>query len=193
MAETPKSGGNLKYILLGVVLLLGVVGFWFVLKPAPAAAPAPVAPPAPPPNAERVNPMAQPDLILDEPKDAGQPAETASTEKPKHVVKEVRGEWDCAGDLERAALQSVIEGNRAQVRNCYERRLKVNNVLQGDLKLKIKVAPSGQVTATAISGSLKDNDVFSCVRSIASSWRFPPPQNGCAVVQVPFQFSPKTN
>jgi outer membrane biosynthesis protein TonB len=194
VADTPKSGGNLKYILLGVALLLGVGGFWFVLKPTPAAAPAPAAAPPPPQNAERVNPMAQPDLILDEPQDAGKPpAETATADKPKHVTKDTRGEWDCEGDLQRAALQSVIDGNRAQVRNCYERRLKVNNILQGDLKLKIRVAPNGQVTATAISGSLKDNEVFGCVRGIASSWKFPPPQNGCAVVQVPFQFSPKTN
>lgn len=191
MAETAKSGGNLKYILLGMVLLVGAVaGFWF-LKPTPAAAPEPPAP-APPVNAERVNPMAQSDLILDESKDAGQPAE-AVTDKPKRVVKEVRDEWDCEGDIARASLQSVIDSNRVQVRSCYERRLKANNVLQGDLKLKIRVAPNGQVTATSISGSLRDNEVFSCVRGIASAWKFPPPQNGCAVVQVPFQFSPKTN
>jgi hypothetical protein len=191
VAETAKSGGNLKYILLGMVLLVGAVaGFWF-LKPTPAAAPEPPAP-AQPANVERVNPMAQPDLILDESKDAGKPAEEAAT-KPKRIVKEVRDEWDCEGDLARASLQGVIDSNRTQIRSCYERRLKTNNVLQGDLKLKIRVAPSGQVTATAISGTLRDNEVFSCVRGIASGWKFPPPQNGCAVVQVPFQFSPKTN
>jgi hypothetical protein len=193
VAETAKSGGNLKYIVLGMVLLVGAIaGFWF-LKPTPAAAPEPP-PPAPTANAERVNPMAQPDLILDESKDAGKPPEeAASPDKPKRVVKDVRDEWDCEGDLARASLQTVIDSNRTQVRSCYERRLKVNNVLQGDLKLKIKVAPSGQVIATAITGTLKDNEVFGCVRGIASGWKFPPPQNGCAVVQIPFQFSPKTN
>jgi hypothetical protein len=192
VADTAKSGGNLKYIVGGLLLLIGAAAVFWISRPAPVAAPAP-APPAPPPSVERVNPMAQPDLILDEPKDAGKPEEAAAEEKPKKVVKDVRGEWDCEGDLARASLQSVIDSNRAQVRSCYERRLKVNNVLQGDLKLKIRVAPNGMVTATAISGTLKDNEVFSCVRGIASGWKFPPPQNGCAVVQVPFQFSPKTN
>lgn len=192
MADTAKSGGNLKYIVGGLLLLIGAAAVFWISRPAPVAAPAPQ-PPAPPPAVERVNPMAQPDLILDEPKDAGQPEEAVAEEKPKKAPKEARGEWDCEGDLARAALQSVIDSNRAQVRSCYERRLKVNNVLQGDLKLKIKVAPSGSVTATSITGSLKDNEVFSCVRGIASSWKFPPPQNGCAVIQVPFQFSPKTN
>ncbi|HKU37965.1 MAG TPA: AgmX/PglI C-terminal domain-containing protein [Polyangiales bacterium] len=196
MAESakPHSGGNTKYIVGGVVLLLLAMGVFFFGLQKPAQAPAPEPPPPPPPAAERVNPMAKPELIIEETPDAGKPQEeTANPDKPKRVIKEVRDEWDCAGDLARPALQSVIDANRAQIRSCYERRLKMNNVLAGDLKLRLRVAPNGSVTATAVSGSLRDNEVFSCVRNIASKWSFPPPQNGCAVVQVPFQFSPKTN
>jgi TonB family protein len=70
----------------------------------------------------------------------------------------------------------------------------VNNVLQGDLKLKLKIAANGQVSAVAVSGTLHDNEVFSCVRSVAQRWSFAPPTEGkCAVVQVPFQFAPKAN
>jgi hypothetical protein len=139
--------------------------------------------------------MAQPDLILEETVDAGSPPQIAEAEKPKpRVVHEVRDEWDCEGDVSRIAVQNVIDNNRAQVRNCYERRLKVNNVLQGDLKLKIKVGSNGQIAAATVGGTLKDNEVFGCVRSIAQRWSFPPPTGGpCAVVQVPFQFSPKAN
>ena len=190
-----QSGGNLKYILGGLLLLGGAAGLWALLQsPSPTPAERTAAPPAPPPSAERVNPMAQNDLILEEQKDAGQPVELTQTEKPKHIVRDVRGEWDCDGDLTRSALQSVIDNNRAQVRNCYERRLKVNNVLQGDLKLKIKVGSNGQIAAAAVAGTLKDNEVFGCVRALAQKWTFPPPTGGgCAVVQVPFQFSPKAN
>jgi outer membrane biosynthesis protein TonB len=170
--------------------------FLFAL-PSRTPTPPPQAAPdkTPPASAERVNPMAEPDLILDEQKDAGKPAEVAQAEKPKRAPRvEARGEWDCDGDLARSALQSVIDNNRAQVRNCYERRLKVNNVLQGDLKLKIKVGSNGQIAAAAVAGTLKDNEVFGCVRALAQKWTFPPPSGGgCAVVQVPFQFSPKTN
>lgn len=190
----PNSGGNLKYIAFGLLLLLGAGGLWFWLMPTPVQAPATAAVPTPPVNAERVNPMAQPELILEEQKDAGQPQqEEAAPDKPKKATREARGEWDCAGDLAKPALQSIIDSNRAQIRSCYERRLKVNNILAGDLKLKIKVAASGQVGATAVTGTLRDNEVFSCVRGIAAKWTFPPPENGCAVVQIPFQFSPKTN
>ncbi len=192
MADTPKSGGNLKFVIGGILLLGGAIGLWAMLQqPAPAPA-------APPPKkietSERVNPMAQPDLILDEAKDAGKPAEEAAA--PKVVVKHVaaRGEWECTGEVARTAIQEVVDSNRTQVRNCYERRLKVNNILQGDLKLRFKVGANGHTTAAAVSGTLHDNEVFSCVRSIAQHWTFPPPTGGdCAVAEVPFQFSPKAN
>ena len=194
----PQGGGNTKYIVGGLLLLCGAGAVVFMLKPA-APEPAPVAEQAPaaPKSAERVNPMAQPELILDEPADAGKPADeqVAAKEKPKAAQpKEARDEWDCDGDLSRESLQAVIDKNRAQVRNCYEKRLKVNNVLQGDLKLKLKIGANGQVAALAVNGSLHDNEVFGCVRSVAQRWSFAPPTEGkCAVVQVPFQFAPKSN
>lgn len=194
MAEQPKpaGGGNLKYVVGGLLLLGAAVGLWMMLQqPAPPPAePGPVAAAPKPP--ERVNPMAEPELILEEEKDAGKPP-VEEPQKPKQVRRgPARDEWDCAGDLQRAALQGVVDGNRAQIRNCYERRLKVNNVLQGDLKLRIRVGTNGQTSAVSVAGSLRDNEVFSCVRSIAQKWTFPPPSGGdCAVVQVPFQFSPK--
>jgi hypothetical protein len=191
-----RAGGNLKYIVGGLLLLGGAAVVVFLLQSPATPAAAPQAKHAETPQApERVNPMAEPELILDEQKDAGQPA-AAAEEKPKPAAPrgEVRDEWACDGDLARAALQTVINNNRSQVRNCYERRLKVNNVLQGDLKLKIKVGSNGQVAAAAVSGTLHDNEVFGCVRSLAQRWSFPPPTGGtCAVVQVPFQFAPKTN
>jgi outer membrane biosynthesis protein TonB len=201
VSEPGKSqgGGNLKYILGGLLLLVGAVVVVFMLRaPAhpPANTSAPQATPAPA-NAERVNPMAQPELILDdEKKDAGGPAtQVASADKGKaQKPREARDEWDCDGDLSRAALQTVINNNRTQVRNCYERRLKVNNVLQGDLNLKIKIGSNGQIAAASVGGSLHDQEVFGCVRALAQRWSFPPPSGGnCAVVQVPFQFAPKTN
>jgi hypothetical protein len=133
--------------------------------------------------------LAQPDLELEEPPpDAGQaPAEPLAVKRPSgHKL----GDWECSGDLPSAL--KVINDNRAQIRSCYERRLKINNVLQGDLKLRLKVGAGGKVVATAVNGSLHDEQVFACVRNLAASWTFTVPSGGaCAVVQVPFQFSPK--
>jgi hypothetical protein len=168
------------------VFLGGAVSLWAIARQKTP----PAAPPQPPaPDVQRVNPMAQPDLVLEEPPpDAGQaPAEPLAVKRSSgHKV----GDWECSGDLPSAL--KVINDNRAQIRSCYERRLKINNVLQGDLKLRLKVGSGGKVVATSVNGSLHDEQVFACVRNLAASWTFTVPSGGaCAVVQVPFQFSPK--
>jgi outer membrane biosynthesis protein TonB len=132
--------------------------------------------------------MAQQELVVEEEKEAEpEPA-------PAHAKRSSRtnwGDWDCAGDLPGAKINQILADNRQQVRSCYERRLKINNVLQGNLNLKLKVNASGAVVATAVGGSLGDNDVFACVRNLAKQWAFPEPAGGeCAVVQVPFKFTP---
>ena len=186
----PSSRGNLNYVAIGLLFLASAAGLWFVTRtPPPPPVSEPVAPPV-----ERVNSMAQPEIDLVEPEvpDAAvaDPAEPAKTKRVGTARK--GNEWDCSGDLPGAAAGKVVNENRPQIRACYERRLKVNNVLQGDIQLRMKVASSGRVIATGISGSLRDEAVFACVRTLAQSWTFPVPTGGsCAVVQVPFHFSPK--
>jgi outer membrane biosynthesis protein TonB len=184
-SQRPPSRGNLKYLLLGLAFVGGAALLWVVASKQPPAAP----PPRPAADVQRVNPLAKPDFELEEPKtpDAG-----SAEPEPVAVKRAGRkaGEWECSGDLPSAS--KVIIDNTAQLRSCYERRLKINNILQGDMRLKVKVGPNGKVVATAVSGSLHDEAVFACVRNLASTWTFQVPSGGtCAVVQVPFQFSPK--
>lgn len=184
----PSSGGNLKYVAIGLIFLGTAVGLWlFVGRESPPPPPPPVAAP----EVARVNPMEKPELELEEPPPEPVAAGAPAPEEPaKPVRRPAAGEWECSGDLPGAA--KVINENRAQIRSCYERRLKVNNVLQGDLKLKLKIGAAGKVVASSVSGSLQDQEVFSCVRSLSQTWSFPAPSGGsCAVVQVPFQFAPK--
>ena len=185
----PSSGGNLKYLLLGLLFLGGATGLWFFAGQSKTPPPAPA--PPPPPSVERVNPMAQPDLVLDDqkPQDAGAPApEPTAVKKPPSGHK--TADWECSGDI--ANARAVINENSAQVRSCYERRLKINNVLQGNVRLQLKVGANGKVVATQAGGTLHDEQVFACMRNLASTWSFPAPSGGsCAVVSVPFQFSPK--
>jgi outer membrane biosynthesis protein TonB len=187
--STPPAarGSNIKYILAGLLLLGGAVGLWFFLQS--QREPVQVSRlPVTPPAVERANPMAQQELVVEEEK-------VVEPEKvPAQVKRSSRsnwGDWDCAGDLPGAKINQILADNRQQVRSCYERRLKVNNVLQGNLNLKLKVNSSGTVVATSVGGSLGDNDVFACVRNLAKQWAFPEPAGGeCAVVQVPFKFTP---
>jgi hypothetical protein len=185
----PPSRGNLKYVVLGLACLAIAIGLWLA---ASSSKPPPAPPPPKPAEVARVNPMDQ-QLELEEEKvpDAG-----TAPAAPEEVVKKPtapatkRDEWECSGDLPGAG--AVVRANSVQVRSCYERRLKMNNLLQGDVRLKLKVGAGGKVVATALSGSMHDADVLACMRNLAQSWTFPVPSGGsCAVVQVPFQFSPK--
>lgn len=190
-APPPPSGGNLKFVAIGLVFLLCAAGLWIVVgkedpPPAPVAATQPAQP-------ARVNPMAEQQLELEAPEpepDAAAPTEVVEEPK-KRPSGGARDDWDCSGDLQDA--KQVIDQQRAQVRACYERRLKVNNILQGELRVKLKVGANGKVVTTNVSGNMNDAEVNSCVRKLAASWSFAPPSGGnCAVVQVPFQFSPKS-
>lgn len=174
-----------------VLLILGAAaGAWFLATQSKPPPPPPAQKPA---DVERVNPMAQPELELEQPKPEDAGAAKPPDEPEKKPVRKggaVAGEWECSGDLPGAGR--VVLENSAQIRSCYERRLKMNNALQGDLKLKIKIGGNGKVVASQVTGSLHDSEVFTCVKNLAQTWTFGVPAGGsCAVISVPFQFSPK--
>jgi len=191
-SQAPKpapAGGNLKYVLIGLAFLGAAIAVYlFGRQPPPAPVVATPLPPAAEPA--RANPLAAQDLVLEEQPEPPSEEPVAPT-KPKTGTARPKGdEWSCSGDL--AGATAVINDNRTQIRSCYERRLKVNNVLQGDIRLKLKVGSSGKVVATATSGSLHDAEVLSCMRSLAQGWTFSVPTGGnCAVLQIPFRFAPK--
>src|SRR6188472_2556501 len=115
--QPPSSGGNLKYVAIGLIFLGTAVGLWLFVGRKEAPPPAPVAPP----EVARVNPMEKQELDLEEPAPEEPPAAgTAAPEPTKPVRKPAAGEWECSGDLPGAA--KVVNENRAQIRSCYERR-----------------------------------------------------------------------
>jgi TonB family protein len=129
--------------------------------------------------------------------DAGPPPD-AGGHVPVDETRTTRGptttrSWDsCTGEIPQEAARRVIQEYNAQIRTCYERRLKQNPLLEGTMVLAVRVAPDGRVDGTQVSGSLHDREVFQCVRQIASRMRFPAPGGrDCALVQVPFQFTPR--
>jgi hypothetical protein len=182
----PASSGSLKYVLVGLLFLGAAAGVWMIglRPPAPAPAPAPT-----PKEPERANPLADQGLVLEE-EPAPEPEAPVEEPTKQKSSRPKAGEWECSGDL--AGATAVINENRTQIRSCYERRLKVNNLLQGDVRLRVKVGTTGKVVATATAGSLRDAEVLGCMRNIAQGWSFGVPQGGnCAVLSIPFKFSPK--
>ncbi|MEM9070311.1 MAG: AgmX/PglI C-terminal domain-containing protein [Myxococcota bacterium] len=185
----PASGGGMRYALIGLLLLLGAVGLYCATQ---EDEPEPVAqqtqpdagPPAPPPR--QIEPTFE---IPEEVEDAG--VDTAPP--PETMMASMSGmrRRECTGDINVAGIRAVVSRARPQVRACYERRLKVNNILQGNVQVRMIVGRDGSVDQVAVGGTLRDSEVFSCVRRLANTWRFPNPTGGCAQVNVPFSLSPR--
>lgn len=184
----PESGGGARYALLGILLLLGAVGVYFLMAGGDETPP----PVAVAPDAGIVQrPVMEPMLeIPEEEPDAG-PVDSGPPEEPTMSTMRAPQPRECNGELTQQQILSVVAPARSQVRQCYERRLKVNNVLQGTVQVAVLVERDGTIDQMRVGGSLRDNEVFSCVRRIVQGWRFPAPSGGCVQVNVPFALSPQ--
>ena len=181
-----EGGGNLKYAILALLLFGGAAGVWFALNVGGPPPPPPVVDAGPPPPVVPENFDIE---IPPEVPDMG-PVPDLGPRAKRIVYRYVGGGgWDCSGEISDAPAV-MLEAKR-QVRNCYERQLKTKNTLQGTLILSMKVGANGSVQAIQVGGTLRDNEVFACVRNVAQSLHFTVPVGGaCAVVQQPFNLTP---
>lgn len=186
----PPSGGGARYAIAGIVLaLIAGLGYWLITPGAPPPTTAVSASPDAG-TIERSTALVEDDLVIpeDEP-DAGVDAAVVA-EAPVHHTRPSGGDWDsCTGELD---ARPVFEENRQQFQACYEHRLKANPILQGQMMLQVRVAADGHVDGVQVGGSLRDREVFTCVRNLANRMHFPRVTGGsCAVVAVPYTFTPQ--
>lgn len=183
-----EGGGNAKYLLLALLLFGGAAGVWFAMRSGGTPPP-----PPPPPADAGVHRAVDNTLDIEIPPempDLGPPVDLGPPTK-RIIYRYVGGGgWDCSGEVTDGP--AVMQQAQRQVRNCYERVLKSNNTLRGTVVVSLKVGGQGTVQAVQIGGTLRDNDVFSCVRNVMQSLRFTVPAGGaCAVVQQPFNLTPQ--
>ncbi len=184
----PTGGGGMRYALIGLLLLLGAVGLYCMSQEEPTPSPvaeAVVDAGAPPPR------QIAPTFEIPEEEDAALPDAAPPPETAMRSSMMRRAPRECTGDIDVGAIRAVVRRAQPQVRACYERRLKVNNILQGTVQVRMIVGRDGTVDQVAVGGSLRDPEVFSCVRRLANTWRFPNPSGGCAQVNVPFSLTPR--
>jgi hypothetical protein len=183
-----EGGGNVKYLVIGILLLGAVIGLWCSMT---GEGDPPVAVADTGPSIERSTSLAEPIIELPDPEPDAGPEPDVGPTKTKIVYRYIRDDWDCPGDIDAAAAAGVVRGYNRQIRNCYERQLKQNHTLQGNMRVIVRVGQNGRVTGTQVNGSLRNPEVFACVRGLAAGWTFPNPTGGCAVVSVPFNFTPQ--
>jgi hypothetical protein len=92
--------------------------------------------------------------------------------------------------VEIVEIESMARRRAAQIRNCYERRLKRDPSLAGTVSLRLRVGDAGQVSKVGVEEStMPDELVGECLRREAAGWSFSVGRN--ATVVYPFVFRPQ--
>lgn len=94
------------------------------------------------------------------------------------------------GELDKVIIQRVTRQNRREILNCYERKLREDPNLSGELIIKWVITPNGDVASAEIDESdLDDEGVEDCITSRIDRWVFPEPDGGGVVrVHYPLEF-----
>ena len=96
------------------------------------------------------------------------------------------------GSIDIAGVKQVFRNNQGALQNCYERALKADPALMGQVVLTIRVGRSGASSMVrARSSDLKSRTALKCMEREAKGWRFPPAQNGTVLLNKKFRFTPQ--
>ena len=88
-------------------------------------------------------------------------------------------------------IKTVLKNSKKMVRHCYERALKRQPKLEGQLGVQFTIGPKGRVVkVTVVDDTLQNRRVSRCITKRVGKWRFPSPQDGEVTVYSPFVMSP---
>jgi len=190
MLPPPKRRGPL-YVVCFLVAGAGLLAYWQLTSESDNESP--VTTPVESVIPVRQTSLAEQSFVISETPDAAPDASVDAASPDGSRTRNRRGPaaGGCTGTLNAALARQYISRHRGAVRSCYERRLKTINSLQGQVLVDLRVGTGGQVSGVRVRGSLRDPEVFSCIRNTVSRWRLPSPEGGCANLQVPFSFTPR--
>jgi len=193
VAPAGVPGGNGKYIIVAVLLLLGIgaLVLWkFVLnKPeqqATLTAPSGSlgAPSITAPTNPKLDDVPPPPPPLPE---AG-PVEAGTKPQGGVVVGSSGCDAKCTG-AQPPDLASALQGRAAQARRCYNSALAQDSSLKGRVTIAVKISPSGSVCSASVAQTDMPA-VGACVAGVFRGGTFPAPRGGCVDAIVPMNFVP---
>lgn len=95
------------------------------------------------------------------------------------------------GKIDVDKVQRVFDQNHANLQKCYERALKGDPNLQGQVTLTVRIGADGSPALTrAKSQAIANQTALDCMEREAKSWRFPKPTGGTVMLNKPFRFTP---
>lgn len=189
-AGVPSSGGNGKYIAVGLLLLAGIIG---LVAFKTCSTPDPVKPVATVPSASSSGPVVN-NALLDDvppppPEDSGvAPATTRIVVVNQGNACDVR---TCNGSTSTELENGLNMVARQTRRKCYESALGNDPTLKGHVKLSLKIASNGQVcSSTVASNDMSNTSVGDCAARTFMAAHLPSPKGGCVNVDFPLAYIP---
>ena len=195
MAPAGVPGGNGKYVLVAVLLLLGIGGLvvWkFVLpKSDPSAGlTAPTgslgAPTITAPTNPKLDDVPPPPPPVPE---AGPPEAGAKPVGTGGVGVASNGCDAKCGGAAPPDLASALQSRASSARRCYNTALAQDSSLKGRVIVAVKIAPNGSVCSASVA-STDMPSVGACVAGVFRGGTFPAPRGGCVDATVPMNFVP---
>jgi hypothetical protein len=93
------------------------------------------------------------------------------------------------GQLDTRAVIFVVRHYLPQVRSCYERELRNEPDLRGQVTMRFTIGAGGRVTGTEpVLNSTGSQDLAACVGASLRTWHFPEPEGGPVAFEYPFRF-----
>ena len=86
-------------------------------------------------------------------------------------------------------VEFVVYNKKEEIRSCYNSALRKNPHLSGEIKLSWMINEKGKAQNFKITNSaFQDKNLFRCIESRVTLWKFPKSKNGSYPVRFPFQF-----
>lgn len=187
----PKSNRGIVLLLIGGVAILAVAGVVLYKRSQPE--PVPEQPeveqkvdvPAPLVMGQKQAPI--------EVEDAGPAVATAEGDTDdKKPRPKGGGAAEKPGKIDGKAVNRYINTRFGQVRTCYERRLKINPLLEGKVDLNIGINTKGKASSISVTkDTVHDPQMINCVKGVIRGWEFPKPEGGKVVIAKQFTFKKK--
>jgi hypothetical protein len=183
------QGGNAKYAIVAIVLLLGIIAVVAVRvfsKPQePVATVSPTGVPSltPPPVNPRLDDIPPPP-----------PPEEIAEAGPAPRAVGVSGpppgcDGRCSQSFATPDLSAALSVRGNQARRCYNQALARDPSLKGHVSIAVRIGPSGNVcSANVASNDMSSPAVAQCAVNIFRQATYPAPKGGCVEATVPLSF-----
>ena len=93
--------------------------------------------------------------------------------------------------LEVSDIQEALSNSQDMVRGCYERQLKRQPKLAGQMSVQFTIGAKGKVVkVNVVDDTMKSRRLNRCVTRNVSKWSFPMPQDGKVTIYSPYVLNP---